>query len=75
VSDSLQPLPGKNTGVGCHFILWGMLLTQGLNPGLLALASGFFNTEPPGKPRQSYTRLEKGGICAVGGKRRKLRSG
>ena len=25
---------GKNTGVGCHFLLQGMFLTQGLNPGL-----------------------------------------
>ena len=27
--------PGKNTGLGCHFLLQGILLTQGLNPGLL----------------------------------------
>ena len=26
--------PGKNTGVGCHFLLEGIFLTQGLNPGL-----------------------------------------
>ena len=26
---------GKNTGVGCHFLLQWILLTQGLNPGLL----------------------------------------
>ena len=26
---------GKNTGVGCHFILQGIFLTQGLNPCLL----------------------------------------
>ena len=26
---------GKNTGVGCHFLLQGIFLTQGLNPGLL----------------------------------------
>ena len=24
--------PGKNTGVGCHFLLWGLFLTQGSNP-------------------------------------------
>ena len=29
--------PGKNTGVGCHFLLQGSFLTQGLNPGLLHL--------------------------------------
>ena len=27
--------PGKNAGVGCHFFLQGIFLTQGLNPGLL----------------------------------------
>ena len=27
--------PGKNTGVGCHFLLQGMLLTQGSNSGVL----------------------------------------
>ena len=48
VSDSLQPcglqparllclwkFPGKNTGVGCHFLLQGIFPTQGLNLGLL----------------------------------------
>jgi len=28
--------PGKNTGVGCHFLLQGVFLTQGLNPRLLS---------------------------------------
>ena len=27
--------PGKNTGLGCHFLLQGIFLTQGSNPGLL----------------------------------------
>ena len=27
--------PGKNTGVGCHFLLQGIFLTQGSNPDLL----------------------------------------
>ena len=48
VSDSLQPhglylarllclwdVPGKNTGVGCRFLLQGNSLTQGSNPSLL----------------------------------------
>ena len=26
--------PGKNARVGCHFLLQGIVLTQGLNPGL-----------------------------------------
>ena len=29
--------PGKNTGVGCHFLLQGIFLTQGSNPSLLCL--------------------------------------
>ena len=46
--DSLRPLglqparllcpwdfPGKNTGVGCHFLLQGLFPTQGLNLRLL----------------------------------------
>ena len=27
--------PGKSTGVSCHFLLQGIFLTQGSNPGLL----------------------------------------
>ena len=27
--------PGKNTGVGCHTLLQGIFLTQGLNPRFL----------------------------------------
>ena len=47
MSDSLRPdglspmsflhpwdFPGKNTGVGCHFLLQEIFPTQGLNPGL-----------------------------------------
>ena len=33
-SSVLGDSPGKNTGVGCHFLLQGIFLTQGLNPGL-----------------------------------------
>ena len=29
--------PGKNTGVGCHALLQGIFLTQGLNPHLLCI--------------------------------------
>ena len=28
---------GKNTGVDCHFLLWGIFQTQGLNQHLLCL--------------------------------------
>ena len=30
-----QDSPGKNTGVGGHALLQGIILTQGSNPGLL----------------------------------------
>ena len=38
---------GKNTGVGCHALLQGIFLTQGLSPHLFtssSLAGGFFTT-------------------------------
>ena len=31
----LWDFPGKNTGVGCHFLLQGIFLTQELDSGLL----------------------------------------
>ena len=39
--------PGKNTGMGCHFLLQGIFSTQGLKSP--ALAGGFFATETPWK--------------------------
>ena len=48
--------PGKNTGVGCHFLLQGIFATQGSNLGLLhfrqflAFQMDSFLTEPLGKP-------------------------
>ena len=33
----LWNFPGKHTGVGCHFLLQGIFLTQGLNPIVLHL--------------------------------------
>ena len=48
---------GKNTRVGCHFLLQGIFLTQGLNTGLLHCRQTLFfflqadslPTEPPRK--------------------------
>ena len=48
--------PGKNTGVGRHFLLQGIFPTQGSNTGLLfckrspALQADSLPTEPPCKP-------------------------
>ena len=47
---------GKNTGVGCHFLLEGIFLTQGLNPESAALVGGFFTTSPTREaPSLKYT--------------------
>ena len=51
--------PGKNTGVGCHFLLQGIFPTQGLNLGLLhckqilyhlSHQESYFWGESPGGP-------------------------
>ena len=80
--------PGKNTGVGCHFLLQcvkvksesevaqscptlrdpmdcslpgssaqGIFQARVLEWGAIALAGGFFNAVPPGKPKISMTCL------------------
>ena len=41
---------GKNTGVGCHFLLQGILPTQGLNLSSIGRWIFFLNTEPLEKP-------------------------
>ena len=46
--------PGKNTGVGCHFLLQGIFWTQGSNLSLLSLLhwqTGSLPLVPPGVPR------------------------
>ena len=73
MSNSLQPhglqparlfcpwkSPGKNTGVGCHFLLQVIFPTQGQNSCLVspALAGGFFSTVPPGKPINDVTSVQ-----------------
>ena len=44
--------PGKNTGVGCHFLLQGIFPTQESNPGLphcRQTQADALTSEPPGK--------------------------
>ena len=43
--------PGKNTGVGCHFLLQGSS-PPGDQMRVSCTAGGFFISEPPGKPTQ-----------------------
>ena len=55
--------PGKNTGVGCHAVLQGIFLTQGLNPHRLCLLqwqAGSLPLAPPGKPNiVAYFQLKR----------------
>ena len=44
--------PGKNTGVGCHFLLQGIFLTQGLNPCLFHLPHWQVSSLPLAQPRK-----------------------
>ena len=42
--------PGKNTGVGCHFLLQGIFPTQGSNPGLPHCRQTFYCLSNQGSP-------------------------
>ena len=53
--------PGKNTGVGCHFLLQGIFSTQGSNLGLPRCRQTLFLSEPPGKP---YSCIKKNEIIS-----------
>ena len=63
MSDSLRPhgllptrlfhpwdFPGKNTGVGCYFLLQGIFPTQGLNPGLPHCKQTLYHLNHQGSP-------------------------
>ena len=60
-SHELYPLcpwdsPGKNTGVGCHFLLHGIFPTQGLN---LSLVKGFPDMQADSLPgKQSEPKMQ-----------------
>ena len=42
--------PGKNTRVGCHFLLQGIFRTQGSNPGLLHCRQMLYHLSHQGSP-------------------------
>ena len=49
--------PGKNTGVGCHFLLWRIFPIQGSKSRLLLLLhchADYLPLVPPGKPNEVY---------------------
>ena len=47
---SSRDSPGKNTGVGCHFLLQGIFPIQGLNPCLLHWQADFSPLSHQGSP-------------------------
>ena len=54
--------PGKNTRVGCHFLLQGNLPNPGIepmSPVSPALAGGFFTPGSPGKSKKRKKQLRK----------------
>ena len=42
--------PGQNTGLGCHFLLQKIVLTQGSNPGLLHCSQILYRLSHQGSP-------------------------
>ena len=55
---SVHGFPSKNTGAGCHALLQGIFLTQGLNPSLLCLLHWQMGSLPlasPGNPLSSLS--------------------
>ena len=46
--------PGKNTRVGCHFLLQGIFLTQGSNRGLLHCTWILYHLSHQGSPTVCY---------------------
>ena len=53
--------PGKNTGVGYHFLLEVIVPTQRSNLSSPALPGGFFTTEAQGNPAEQYRRPQRTG--------------
>ena len=59
--------PGKNTRMGCHFLLQRIFLTQGSDPCLhvSCLTGGFFTSGPQGKPCVCVCECVCVGVCKV----------
>ena len=76
MSDSLQPRglyptrllhpwdsPGKNTGVGYHFLLQGTFPTQGSNPGLPHWRQTLYPLSHQGSPTNGIIIIKKNEYC------------
>ena len=67
MSDSLGPhglyspqnSPGQNTGAGCRFLLQGIFLTQGSNPGLLNRRQILNHLSHQGSPYKASRRVKR----------------
>ena len=51
-------VPGKNTGVGCHFLLHGIFPTQGSNPGLLHYKQILYQLSYEGRPYKDVSQSQ-----------------
>ena len=49
----------QDTGVGCHFLLQGIFLTQGSNPGLQHCSQTLYHLSHQGNPCLTYCWLNK----------------
>ena len=54
----LWDFPGKDTGVGCHFLLQEVFLTQGSKPGLLHYRGIIYHLSHRESPRDYLTILK-----------------
>ena len=64
----IHDFPGKNPGVGCHFLLQGTLPEPRIKPTSPALAGRFFTAEAAGKPHQSLPDtilITQPGVCPL----------
>jgi len=65
-------LLGKKTGVGCHFLLWGIFPTQ-RSICVFCIGRWIFIAEPPGKPEElliadAYCEVLKGYDSSLSGR-------
>ena len=51
--------PGKNTGVGCHFLLQGIFTTQELNLGLLHCRQMIYQLSYEGSPLKKLKPIKR----------------
>ena len=57
--------PGKNTGVGCQFLLQGIFPTQELNPGLPHCRQTLYRLSHQGSPDPAYTHVKCNYLAAA----------